>query len=157
MLRWSGRSVAAEAFLGDPRVPLRGAVMPDRADHPIPIEQTVGGLAFAVVAGVSGVWLAVAPADDFRPADAVIPVLIGIGVGLVIAAVAYFFFFVRQATFSRSQWVPFPLVGALALLFLTAPPPLRVGVSAGGAIILIVLMIAAAIRSRHGRDEASSG
>jgi drug/metabolite transporter (DMT)-like permease len=122
--------------------------------QPITIEQTVTGIAFALVVGVAGVWLTVAPEDDFRPSDALIPGLIGIGVGLVVAAFAFYIFFIKHISSKRAQWVPVPLLGGLALLFTSAPPALRVGVSAGGAVMILCLMIAAAMM---GRRESAPG
>jgi hypothetical protein len=118
--------------------------------QPIPIEQTVTGISFALLVGVAGVWLTVAPEDDFRPSDALIPGLIGIGVGLVVAAIAFYIFFIRHISSSRTQWVPIPLLGGLALLFTSAPPVLRVAVSAGWVVMVLCLMIAAAIMGQRG-------
>jgi drug/metabolite transporter (DMT)-like permease len=122
--------------------------------QPIPIEQTVTGIAFALVVGVAGVWLTVAPEDDFRPSDALIPGLVGIAAGLVVAAIVFYIFFIKHISSKRAQWVPVPLLGGLALLFTSAPPALRVGVCAGGAVMGFCLLIAAAMM---GRRESAPG
>jgi uncharacterized membrane-anchored protein len=78
----------------------------DDRGRPIPIDLTAFGIAFAVAAGVGGVWLTVEPVDAFSPSDAVVPVLIGIVVGLVVAAVAFYIFFVKKVSSSRAPSPP---------------------------------------------------
>jgi hypothetical protein len=80
--------------------------------------------------------------------------LIGIGVGLVVAATAFYILFIKHITSSRAQWVSIPLLGGLALLFTSAPPAIGVGVSAGGAVMILCLMITAAVM---GRPESAPG
>lgn len=124
---------------------------------PMSISALIGVLAFSLGTCSIGIAYAVDPDEGFSAGEAIFPTLVGVGAGLLFAAISAAIVLRRD----RSKWVraPAPLTvaaGGIGIMLTQGPRPLMVGVlgfiGTVGAVLGLTWAVASRLRLRSNQE-----